>query len=169
MPPERLLKALLLLALYSVRSELFFGEELDYVLLFRWFLDMNLTQPSFDATTFTKNRKRLLEHRIGPSLSDEVVLEADHQGLLSDEHFTVDGTLTEASSSLKSFKPKDDNPLSDDRDPGNLSVDFHGQKCSNATHQSATDSESRPWKKGKGKEAKLVLMAHALMENRKGL
>jgi hypothetical protein len=142
---------------------------LDYVLLFRWFLDMNLTQPSFDATTFTKNRKRLLEHRIGPSLSDEVVLEADHQGLLSDEHFTVDGTLTEASSSLKSFKPKDDNPLSDDRDPGNLSVDFHGQKCSNATHQSATDSESRPWKKGKGKEAKLVLMAHALKENRKGL
>ena len=160
---------MLLLALYSVRSERVFGEELDYILLFRWFLDMNLTQPSFDATTFTKNRKRLLEHRIGPSLSDEVVLEADHQGLLSDEHFTVDGTLTEASSSLKSFKPMDDNPLSDDRDPGNLSVDFHGQKCSNATHQSATDSESRPWKKGKGKEAKLVLMAHALMENRKGL
>ena len=160
---------MLLLALYSVRSERVFGEELDYVLLFRWFLDMNLTQPSFDATTFTKNRKRLLEHRIGQSLSDEVVLEADHQGLLSDEHFTVDGTLIEAYASLKSFKPKDDNPLSDDRDPGNPSVGFHGQKRSNATHQSATDSESRLCKKGKGKEAKLVLMAHALMENRNGL
>ncbi len=168
-PPERLLKALLLLALYSVRSERVFCEELDYVLLFRWFLDKNLAQPSFDATTFTKNRKRLLEHTIEQSPSDEVVLEADHQGLLSDEHFTVDGTLTEASSSLKSFKPKDDNPLSDDRDPGNLSVDFHGQKRSNATHQNAADSESRLCKKGKGNEAKLVLRAHALMENRNGL
>ena len=95
-PPERLLKASLLIALYSVRSERAFCEDLDYNLLFRWFLDMNLTQPSFDATTFTKNRKRLPEHRIGQSLSDEVVLEADHQGLLSEEHFTIDATLIEA-------------------------------------------------------------------------
>jgi len=98
-----------------------------------------------------------------------VVLEADHQGLLSKEHFTIDGTLIEASASLKSFKPKDGNPPSDDRDQGNPSVDFHGQKRSNATHQNATDSESRLCKKGKGKEAKLVLMAHALIENRNGL
>ena len=94
---------------------------------------------------------------------------ADHQGLLSKNHFTIDGTLIEASASLKSFKPKDGNPPSDDRDPGNPSVDFHGQKRSNATHQNATDSESRLCKKGKGKEAKLVLMAHALIENRNGL
>ena len=160
---------MLLLALYSVRSERVFCEELDNVLLFRWFLDKNLAQPSFDATTFTKNRKRLLEHRIGQSPSDEVVLEADHQGLLSEEHFTIDGTLIEASASLKSFKPKDGNPPSDDRDPGNPSVDFHGQKRSTATHQNATDSESRLCKNGKGKEAKLVLMAHALIENRNGL
>lgn len=98
-----------------------------------------------------------------------MVLEADHQGLLSEEHFTIDSTLIEASASLKSFKPKDGNPPSDDRDQGNPSVDFHGQKRSNATHQNAAGSESRLCKKGKGKEAKLVLMAHALMENRNGL
>ena len=121
-------------------------------MLFRWFLDKNLAQPRFDATTFTKNRKRLLEHRIGQSPSDEVVLEADHQGLLSEEHFTIDGTLIEASASLKSFKRKDGNPPSDDRDPGNPSVDFHGQKRSNATHQNATDSESRVCKKGKSRK-----------------
>jgi len=168
-PPERLLKASLLIALYSVRSERAFCEELDYHLLFRWFLDMNLIEPSFDATTFTKNRKRLLEHRVGQQLFDEVVLEADRHDLLSDEHFTVDGTLIEAAASLKSFKPKDGDPPSDDGDRGNPSVDFHGDKRSNATHQSTTDPESRLYKKGKGKEAKLVFMAHGLMENRSGL
>jgi len=169
-PPERLLKSSLLIALYSVRSERAFCEQLDYNLLFRWFLGMNLVEPSFDATTFTKNRERLLKHRVGQALFDEVVLEADRRGLLSDEHFTVDGSLIEAAASLKSFKPRDgDPPRTTDDDPGNPSVDFHGERRSNATHQSTTDPESRLLRKGKGKEAKLVFMAHALMENRNGM
>lgn len=169
-PPERLLKASLLIALYSVRSERAFCEELDYHLLFRWFLDMNIMEPSFDATTFTKNRKRLLEHKVGQQLFDEVVAAAHERGLLSDEHFTVDGSLIEAAASLKSFKRRDgDPPATTDDDAGNPSVDFHGEKRSNATHQSTTDPEARLMKKGKGKEAKLVFMAHALMENRNGL
>ena len=168
-PPERLLKASLLIALYSVRSERAFCEELDYHLLFRWFLDMNLIESSFDPTTFTKNRERLLKHQVGQHLFDEVVLEAYQRGVLSDEHFTVDGTLIEAAASLKSFKPKDGASPPDDGDPGNPSVDFHGEKRSNATHQSITDPDARLFKKGKGKEAKLVFIAHALMENRNGL
>ena len=169
-PPERLLKASLLISLYSVRSERGFCEQLDYNLLFRWFLGMNLMEPSFDPTVFTKNRERLLKHRVGQALFDEVVLEADRRGLLSDEHFTVDGALIEAAASLKSFKPKDgDPPKKTDGDPGNPSVDFHGERRSNATHQSTTDPEARLLRKGKGKEAKLAFMAHALMENRHGL
>ena len=169
-PPERLLKSSILIALYSVRSERAFCEQLDYNLLFRWFLGMNLVEPSFDPTTFTKNRERLLKHRVGQALFDEVVLEADRRGLLSDEHFTVDGTLIEAAASLKSFKPRDgDPPKTTDDDPGNPSVDFHGERRSNATHQSTTDPEARLLRKGKGKEAKLVFMAHALMENRHGM
>jgi len=169
-PPERLLKASLLIALYSVRSERAFCEELDYNLLWRWFLDMKLIEPSFDATTFTKNRQRLLQHRVGQQLFDEVVAAADQKGLLSDEHFTVDGSLIEAAASLKSFKPRDGGPRDhDDDDPGNPSVDFHGERRLNATHQSRTDPEARLYKKGKGKEARLVFMAHALMENRNGL
>ena len=143
-PPERLLKSSLLIALYSVRSERAFCEQLGYNLLFRWFLGMNLMEPSFDATTFTKNRERLLRHGVGQALFDEVVLEADRQGLLSDERFTVDGTLIEAAASLKSFKPRDgEPPRATDDDPGNPSVDFHGERRSNATHQSATDPEAR--------------------------
>ena len=169
-PPERLLKASLLIALCSVRSERAFCEELDYNLLFRWFLDMQLMERSFDPTVFTKNRKRLLEHRAGQQLFDEVVAEAQGRGLLSDEHFTVDGTLIEAAASLKSFKHRDGDPSPPtDDDPGNPSVDFHGEKRSNATHQSTTDHEARLYRKGKGKEARLVFMAHALMENRNGL
>lgn len=168
-PPERLLKASLLIALYTVRSERAFCEELDYNFLFRWFLDMNLMEPSFDPTTFTKNRQRLLEHEVGQQLFDEVVADAHDRGLLSDEHFTVDGTLIEAAASLKSFKPKDGDPPPSDGDPGNPSVDFHGEQRSNATHRSTTDPEARLLRKGKGKEAKLVFMAHALMENRHGL
>ena len=168
-PPERLLKASLLIALYTVRSERAFCEELDYNLLFRWFLDMNLMEPSFDPTTFTKNRQRLLEHEVGQQLFDEVVADAHAGGLLSDEHFTVDGTLIEAAASLKSFKPKEGDPPPTDGDPGNPSVDFHGEQRSNATHRSTTDPEARLLRKGKGKEAKLVFMAHALMENRHGL
>ncbi len=169
-PPERLLKASLLIALYSVRSERAFCEDLDYNLLFRWFLDMQLMEPSFDPTVFTKNRKRLLEHQVGQQLFDEVVAEAQGRGLLSDEHFTVDGTLIEAVASMKSFRRRDgDPPTKTDDDPGNPSVDFHGEKRSNATHQSTTDREALLLRKGKGKEAKLVFMAHALMENRNGI
>ena len=169
-PPERLLKASLLIALYSVRSERAFCEELDYHLLFRWFLDMNLIEPSFDATTFTKNRQRLLEHAIGQRLFDEVVVQADTRGLLSDEHFTVDGTLIEAAASLKSFRRRDgEPPPAPPDDPGNPSVDFHGERRANATHQSTTDPEARLMRKGKGKEAKLSFLGHALMENRHGL
>ena len=169
-PPERLLKASLLIALYTVRSERAFCEQLDYNLLFRWFLDMQLMESSFDPTVFTKNRKRLLEHWVGRQLFDEVVAEAYDRGLLSDEHFTVDGTLIEATASLKSFKPRDGEPPEPtDDDPGNPTVDFHGEKRSNATHQSTTDGEARLYRKGKGKEAKLVFMAHALMENRSGM
>src|SRR5919205_3546299 len=109
-PPERLLKASLLIALYSVRSERAFCEELDYHLLFRWFLDMDLVEPSFDHSTFSKHRQRLLRARVSQRFFDEVVLQADGLGLLSDEHFTVDGTLIEAAASLKSFRPKDEPP-----------------------------------------------------------
>ena len=168
-PPERLLKASLLIALFSLRSERAFCEELDYNLLFRWFLGMQLMERSFDATVFTKNRLRLLEHQVGQQLFDEVVLAADRRSLLSDEHFTVGGTLIEAAASLKSFKPRGADPPPDDGDRGNPSVDFHGERRANATHQSTTDPEARLFRKGKGKEAKLVFMAHALMENRNGL
>ena len=169
-PPERLLKASLLIALYSVRSERAFCEELGYNLLFRWFLDMDLTEPSFDPTVFTKNRGRLLKHKTGQQLFDEVVGRAHERGLLSDEHFTVDGTLIEAAASLKSFRRKGGEPPSTtDGDRGNPTVDFHGEKRSNATHRSTTDPDARLMRKGKGKEAKLVFMGHALMENRHGL
>ena len=168
-PPERLLKASLLIALFSVRSERAFCEELDYNMLYRWFLDMNLLESSFDPTVFTKNRQRLLEHAVGQQLFATLLVGADRHGLLSDEHFTVDGTLIEAAASLKSFKSKGGEPASDDGDPGNPSVDFHGEKRRNKTHQSTTDPEARLFRKGKGKEAKLVFMAHALMENRNGL
>ena len=151
--PERVLKSSVLIALYSVRSERAFCEQLDYNLLFRWFLDMNLMEPSFDPTVFTKNRKRLLEHRVGQALFDEVVMAADRLGLLSDEHFTVDGTLIEAAASLKSFKPRDgDPPSTTDADGGNPSVDFHGERRSNTTHQSTTDPESRLLRRAKGRK-----------------
>jgi len=169
-PPERLLNASLLIALYSVRGERAFCEELDYHLLFRWFLDMDLLGPSFDPTTFTKNREHLLKHRVGQQLFDEVVGRAHEGGLLSDEHFTVDAALIEAAASLKSFRRKDGQPPSaTDGDPSNPSMVFHGEKRSNASHRSTTDPEARPMRKGKGKEAKLVFMAHALVETRNGL
>ena len=168
-PPERLLKASLLIALYSVRSERAFCEELDYNLLWRWFLDMGLIEPSFDPTVFTKNRRRLLDHEVGRALFAAVVRAAGERALLSDEHFTVDGSLIEAAASLKSFKPRDDEPPSDGGGGGDPLVDFRGQRRRNDTHRSTTDPESRLLRKGKGKEAKLVFIAHALMENRHGL
>jgi transposase len=170
-PPERLLKASLLISLYSVRSERAFCEELDFQLLWRWFLDMSLMEPSFDQSTFSKNRGRLLEQQVALRFFDEVVRQADALGLLSDEHFTVDGTLIEAAASLKSFRRKD-KPPSDEPppdDPGNPTVNFRGEKRSNATHQSTTDPEARLAKKGRGFESKLAYVGHALMENRHGL
>ena len=152
----------MLISLYSVRSERAFCEELEYNLLFRWFLDMNLMERSFDPTVFTKNRRRLLEHRIGQALFDQVVVEADRQKLLSDEHFSVDGTLIEAAASIKSFRRRDEEQQPPDDDPGNPSVDFRGERRRNETHQSNTDPEARLMRKGKGKEARLVFMGHAL-------
>jgi transposase len=170
-PPEAILKSLLLIALYSVRSERQFCEQLDYNLLFRWFLDMNMVQESFDPTVFTKNRERLMEHEVGRLFFDAVVRQARKAGLMSDDHFTVDGTLIEAWASLKSFRPKGEEPSDrpTDGDPSNPTVDFHGEKRRNETHESTTDPESRLMRKGRGKEAKLSYGAHLLMENRHGM
>jgi transposase len=170
-PPERLLKASLLMALYTVRSERLFCEQLDYNLLFRWFLDMNMDEESFVPTVFTKNRKRLIEHNVASRFFGAIVEQARAAGLMSDDHFTVDGTLIEAWASLKSFKRKDEKPgdKPPPDDPGNPIVDFHGEKRSNDTHESKTDPEARLARKGKGKEAKLSYSQHALMENRNGL
>jgi transposase len=170
-PPERLLKASLLMAFYTVRSERLFCEQLDYNILFRWFLDMNMEEPSFDHSTFSKNRDRLIAHEVAKEFFLTIVAQARAAGLMSDEHFTVDGTLIEAWASLKSFRKKDektgDRPPPDD--PGNPTVDFHKEKRSNATHESTTDPDAKLARKGKGKEAKLSYSQHALMENRNGL
>jgi transposase len=169
-PPERLLKASLLMSLYSVRSERALCEQLDYNLLFRWFLGMSMVEPSFERSTFSKNRQRLLQHNVAQQFFDLVVMAADSRGLLSDEHFTVDGTLIEAAASLKSFRPKDEPPAqAPPDDAGNPTVNFHGQTRSNATHQSTTDPDARLYRKGPGKEARLSYMGHALMEHRHGL
>src|SRR5215217_8979938 len=139
-------------------------------LLYRWFLDIGLVDPGFDASSFAKNREHLLEHEVAQRFFDEVVLQADRLGLLSDAHFTVDGTLIEAAASLKSFRSKHELPLAQPMDiPGNPTVDFRGERRTNATHQSTMDPEARLMRKGKGKEARLVFMGHALMENRNGL
>jgi transposase len=166
--PERLLKASLLIALYSVRSERLFCEMLDYNMLFRWFLDMNLEERSFDHSTFSINRGRLIEHDVAKRFFTRVVNEARAQRLLSDEHFTVDGTLIEAWASLKSFKRKDGEPPRSG-DDGTGMVDFRGEKRSNATHESSTDPDAKLMRKGNGQPAKLSFAAHALMENRNGL
>jgi transposase len=167
-PPERLLKASLLMALYTVRSERMFCEQLDYNLLFRWFLDLNWDEPSFDHSTFSRNRGRLLAHDVAGEFFRTVVAEARELKLTSAEHFTVDGTLIEAWASLKSLRPKGEKPSNRTTpgDPGNPSVDFHGARRQNATHQSTTDPEARLAKKSAGKEARLCYSAHALMENR---
>lgn len=170
-PPERLLKASLLMALYTVRSERLLCEQLEYNLLFRWFLDMNWDELAFDHSSFSRNRARLLEHDVAREFFGTVVAEARELKLISDEHFTVDGTLIEAWASLKSLRRKDEKPA--DRtppdDPGNPSVNFHGQRRQNATHQSTTDPEARLAKKGAGKEARLCYTESVLMENRNGI
>ena len=171
-PPERLLKAQVLIALFSVRSDRLLCEMLDYNILFRWFLDMSLEEPSWDASTFSKNRDRLLEHDVATKFFDAVVRMARQKQLLSDEHFTVDGTLVEAWASMKSFRPKGEPPTdrpTTDNDPGNPSVNFRGEKRTNDTHASTTDPQARLMRKGSGQQARLCFSAHALMENRNGL
>src|SRR5215472_2434437 len=168
-PPEQLLRALLLQMLYSVRSERLLVEEIDYNILFRWFVGLNLDDPVWDATVFTKNRDRLLEAEVAREFLSRVVAYAGEQGWTSDEHFTVDGTLLEAWASLKSFQPKDKKDVSPPDDPGNPAVNFHGEKRSNATHESKTDPEAKLARKGKQREARLSYSLNGLMENRNGL
>jgi transposase len=167
-PPEKLLRAQLVQMLYSIRSERLLMEEIDYSMLFRWFVGMNLDEPVWDATVFTKNRNRLLEGAVAREFLGEVVKQAEAQGLTSDEHFTVDGTLIEAWASLKSFQRKDENNQPPD-DPGNPTVDFHGEKRSNQTHESTSDGDALLARKGCGKEAKLSYNGNLLTENRNGL
>lgn len=168
-PPEKLLRAQLLQMLYSVRSERLLMEEIDYSILFRWFVGLNLDEAVWDATTFTKNRDRLLEGSVAREFLVQVVGRAREAGLVSDEHFTVDGTLLEAWASLKSFQAKEPKPAAPPDDPGNPTVDFHGQKRSNETHASKTDPDARLARKGPGKEAKLSYSGNLQVENRHGL
>jgi transposase len=170
-PPEQLLKASLLMAFYSVRSERLFCEQLDYNLLFRWFLDMGVEEASFDHSTFSANRERLLKHDVAAHFFRAVVSQARKAGVMSHEHFTVDGTLIEAWASLKSFRPKEEDSSKREPpdDPGNATVNFHGERRSNETHESKTDPEARLARKGTGKEARLSYSANVLMENRNGL
>src|SRR5207244_3841666 len=141
-PPEKLLRAQLLQMLYSIRSERLLMEEIDYSMLFRWFVGLNLDEAVWDATTFTKNRDRLLEAAVAKEFLAQVVEQARAAGLISDEHFTVDGTLLDAWASLKSFQPKDKRNGPPPDDMGNPTVDFHGQKRSNETHESKTDPDA---------------------------
>lgn len=164
-PPERLLKAQLLIALFSVRSDRQFCEQLEYNLLFRWFLDMELDEEAFDASTFSRNRERLLAHEVAEQFLAAVVQEAKKDRLLSSEHFSLDGTMIEAWASLKSFRPKDEDDSGDSNGWGS----FQGSQRSNQTHASKTDPEAKLLRKGKGREAKLCFLGHALMENRHGL
>jgi transposase len=161
-PPEQILRALVLQILYSIRSERMLVEQLEYNLLFRWFVGLAMDDVVWDATVFTKNRDRLLRGDVAQAFFDRVLAQARENRLLSNEHFTVDGTLIDAWAGHKSFRPKDG---SDDGDGEN----FHGQKRTNDTHASTTDPDSRLWRKGPGKEAKLSYMGHVLTENRNGL
>jgi transposase len=166
-PPEKLLRALLLQALYTIRSERQLMEQLDYNMLFRWFVGLGMDDAVWSPTTFTKNRDRLLDGDIASAFFEAVLLHADTERLLSDEHFTVDGTLLEAWASQKSFRPRDEEPPLDGG--GNPTVNFHGQRRSNATHQSTTDPDARLYKKARGREARLGYLGHVLMEHRSGL
>jgi transposase len=196
-PPERLLRALLLQALFTIRSERQLMEQLDYNLLFRWFVGLGIDDPVWVPTVFTKNRDRLLDADVAAKFMAELLAHKEVRKLLSDEHFSVDGTLIEAWASMKSFQPKAQAPAPEkpgDDPPAppappetaaqpetatktedepmkerNAEVDFHGQKRCNATHASTSDPDARLYRKGKGKEAKLCFMGHALMENRSGL
>ena len=168
-PPEKLLRALLLQVLYTIRSERMLIEQLDYNLLFRWFVGLGMDDSVWVPTVFSKNRDRLLEGDIAKEFFARVLDQAKTRRLLSSEHFTVDGTLIEAWAGQKSFRKKEKPGDTPPDDPGNPTVDFHGEKRSNATHESTTDPEARLFKKSKGREAKLSYMGHVLMENRNGL
>jgi transposase len=183
-PPEKLLRALLLQAFYTIRSERQLMEQMDYNLLFRWFVGLAMDAPIWDVTVFTKNRERLLAGDIAAKFLSAVIGQPRVQALLSDEHFSVDGTLIEAWASMKSFQPKDGSSTDGDGDghgPGagqplqtpskgrNAERNFHGERRSNATHASRTDPDARLFKKAQGQAAKLCHMGHVLMENRNGL
>lgn len=165
-PPERLLKATLLMALYGLRSERMFCEQLGYNLLFKWFLDMELADEPFDPTTFGKNRKRMMESEVATRFFAAVVEQARKKNLLSSEHFSADGTLLESYASMKSFRPKDDD---DDDGDSNRWSNFRGTKRRNETHASKTDPDARLVRKGRGTTSKLAYVANALMENRNGI
>jgi transposase len=168
-PPEQLCRALLLQVLYTIRSERMLMEQLEYNLLFRWFVGLNMDDAVWDVTVFTKNRQRFLQADIANKFFQRVVEQARSLDLMSDEHFTVDGTLLEACAGLKSFKRKDGDAPPPPDDPGNPTIDFHGEKRSNDTHASTTDPEAMLARKGSGKEAKLSYNGNVLMENRNGL
>jgi len=167
--PEKLLRALLLQILYSLRSERLLMERLDHDLLFRWFVGLNMDDPVWDATVYSKNRERLLNSDVAEEFFQQVRAQAEQLDLLSDDHFTVDGTLIEAWASQKSFQPKAGGDAQPAAEGSNPEVNFRGEKRSNATHQSTTDPEARLYKKAKGHEAKLGYLGHVLMENRHGL
>lgn len=160
-PPEQLLRAVVLQMLYTIRSERMLVEQMQYNLLFKWFVGLQIEEKVWNATTFTKNRDRLLNEQVARLFFDSTVKRAKKKRLLSDEHFTVDGTLIESYASLKSFRPKDKS----DEEPEN----FHGKKRKNDTHESVTDPEAKLYRKGNGKEARLYYIAHVLSENRNGL
>jgi transposase len=168
-PPEKLLRAQLLQMLYTIRSERLLMEEMDYNLLFRWFVGLNADDEVWDPTTFTKNRDRLLQADVAKEFLAQVVGQAGAQGLTSDEHFTVDGTLMEAWAGAKTFQSKKGKPGPPPDDPGNPTVDFHGEQRSNDTHESKTDPEAQLARKGPGKESKLSYSGNLLVENRNGL
>jgi transposase len=168
-PPEALLKATVLMAMFSIRSERAFCQHLTYNLLFKWFLDLPIDAPAFDPTTFTKNRERLLRHEIADTFLATVVEQAKLRRYVSSEHFSVDGTLLEAWASHKSFRPKDGSEPPPRGGGRNAERDFHGERRSNETHQSTTDPEARLARKGDGQPAKLCYAGHLLMEHRNAL
>jgi len=169
--PEKLLRALLLQIFYTIRSERLLMEQLDYNLLFRWFVGLEMDDAVWDVTVFTKNRQRLLDGDIAEEFFNKVLSQGRVKKLLSDEHFSVDGTLIEAWASQKSFRPKEDGgPTGGGTDGGrNAEADFHGHQRKNDTHESTSDPQAKLYKKSTGGEAKLVFMGHVLMENRNGL
>lgn len=168
-PPERLLKAQLLMALFTIRSERRLCEELEFNFLYRWFLDLLPDEPIWDPATFTHTRERLFAHDVAPMFLNQSVERARAEGLLSDEHFSVDGTLIEAWASMKSFRKKDDDQTDPPSGGRNEWVDFSGETRTNDTHESTTDPDAKLVRKGDGREARLSFAAHALMDNRHGL